>query len=80
MTDTQDQPTLQDIVISDLRMGIEPHYVFRFKVGEFGNPHAKPAPPEQLAPVRDLGRVSVVWARIWDQSVPLGPGERGEES
>jgi inner membrane protein len=69
----------QDIVISDLRMGIEPHYVFRFKVGEFGNPHAKPAPPEQLAPVRDLGRMPLLWARIWDQSVLLGPGERGEE-
>jgi inner membrane protein len=66
----------QDIVITDLRMGVEPQYVFRFKVGEIGNPHARPSEPERLAPVRDLGRLPVLWARIWDQSVLLGPGER----
>ena len=27
-----------DIVIKDLRMGLEPDYVFRFKVGRMGNP------------------------------------------
>ena len=31
----------QDIVISDLRMGVEPHYAFNFKVGKLENPHAK---------------------------------------
>jgi len=62
-----------DIVISDLRMGIEPDYVFRFKVGEIGNPHAHPSAVEQLAPVRDLGRLPLLWARIWDQSVALSP-------
>ena len=62
-----------DIVISDLRMGVEPHYVFRFKVGEIGNPHAHPTVAEQLVPVRDLGRLPLLWARIWDQSVVLSP-------
>jgi inner membrane protein len=62
-----------DIVISDLRMGVEPHYVFRFKVGEIGNPHARPTTAERLAPVRDLGRMPMLWARIWDQSVALSP-------
>ncbi len=62
-----------DVVISDLRMGVEPHYVFRFKVGEIGNPHAHPTVAEQLTPVRDLGRLPLLWARIWDQSVMLSP-------
>ncbi|MEJ2576005.1 MAG: metal-dependent hydrolase [Gammaproteobacteria bacterium] len=30
------------IVMTDLRMGLEPDYVFRFRVGEIGNPHATP--------------------------------------
>ena len=62
-----------DIVISDLRMGVEPHYVFRFKIGEIGNPHAYPTTAKKLAPVRDLGRMPQLWARIWDQSVALSP-------
>jgi inner membrane protein len=62
-----------DIVISDLRMGVEPNYVFRFKVGEFGNPHARPTTAERLVPVRDLSRLPQLWARIWDQSVMLSP-------
>jgi inner membrane protein len=62
-----------DIVISDLRMGVEPNYVFRFKVGEIGNPHAYPVVPEQLVPVRDLSRMPLLWARIWDSAVKLSP-------
>ena len=54
-----------DIVITDLRMGMEPDYVFRFKVGEMGNPHAHPAPVERLPGIRDFERLSWVWARIW---------------
>ena len=65
-----------DIIISDLRMGVEPNYVFRFKVGEISNPHALPSAPRLLVPVRDLSKLPLLWARIWDQSVALGPGER----
>ena len=65
-----------DIIISDLRMGVEPNYVFRFKVGEISNPHARPSVPRLLVPVRDLSKLPLLWARIWDQSVALGPGER----
>ncbi|MCG6888439.1 MAG: metal-dependent hydrolase [Gammaproteobacteria bacterium] len=65
-----------DIIISDLRMGIEPNYVFRFKVGEVSNPHARPSVPRMLVPVRDLSRLPLLWARIWDQSIAFGPGER----
>ncbi|MDH3219027.1 MAG: metal-dependent hydrolase [Gammaproteobacteria bacterium] len=62
-----------DIVISDLRMGLEPSYVFQFKVGEISNPHPKPVAPEQLTADRDLGMLRLVWNRIWDQDVELGP-------
>jgi inner membrane protein len=65
-----------DIIISDLRMGVEPNYVFRFKVGEVSNPHARSSVPRLLVPVRDLSKLPLLWARIWDQSVALGPGER----
>jgi len=55
-----------DIVITDLRMGTEPEYVFRFKVGETGNPHPHPAPVEQLPGIRNYQRLRWVWHRIWD--------------
>lgn len=64
-----------DIVISDLRMGSEPNYVFQFKVGELSNPHAKPALPQRIPAIRDLGILRPIWQRIWDPSVTLGPGE-----
>ena len=65
-----------DIVISDLRMGVEPNYAFRFKVGEISNPHARPVIPEQLVAVRDFKRLSLFWARIWDQSIALSPARQ----
>jgi inner membrane protein len=55
-----------DIVITDLRMGMEPEYAFRFKVGEMGNPHAHPAPVERLPGIRDYTGLSWVWSRIWN--------------
>ncbi len=61
-----------DIVISDLRMGYEPSYVFQFKVGKISNPHPKPVVAEQISPQRDLGMLQLVWDRIWDQDVRLG--------
>jgi inner membrane protein len=62
-----------DIVISDLRMGLEPSYVFQFKVGEISNPHPKPVTAEQIRPQRDLSLLRDVWNRIWDQNVRLSP-------
>lgn len=55
-----------DIVIADLRMGLEPHYVFQFKVGEIANPHPKPVAPQQLRVERDLGLLAPMWDRIWN--------------
>jgi inner membrane protein len=72
-----------DIVISDLRMGIEPDYVFRFKVGEIGNPHPLPTRPEPLRAERDFSRLSLLWERIWNpvvEMVPVAAGNRGRTS
>jgi inner membrane protein len=66
-----------DIVISDLRMGAEPHYVFRFKVAEVSNPHGRPVVPLRLTTVRDLGMLSLLWRRIWDQSLAIDPARAG---
>jgi len=62
-----------DIVISDLRMGSEPSYVYQFKVGEIGNPHSRPSVPAQLEAERDWSRLRPVWDRIWDPKVGLSP-------
>ena len=62
-----------DIVISDLRMGLEPSYVFQFKIGEISNPHPKPAAPERIPADRDLSLLRLVWDRIWDSKVRLSP-------
>jgi inner membrane protein len=56
----------RDVVITDLRMGMEPGYIFRFKVGTLGNPHALSVPVERLPAVRDWSRLGWVWARIFD--------------
>ena len=62
-----------DIVFADLRMGTEPNYVFRFKVGEIDAEGVRAVIPEQLEPVRDIGRLALLWRRIWDESVIFSP-------
>lgn len=54
-----------DVVVSDLRMGYEPDYVFSFVIGKVGNPHVKPVAADRIRPTRDLSRLSLVWQRIW---------------
>ena len=61
----------RDVVVTDLRMGVEDGYAFRFKVGVIGNPHTTPSSPERLAPVREYRRLKNVWARIWDEDVKI---------
>ncbi|MCB1887401.1 MAG: metal-dependent hydrolase [Rhodocyclaceae bacterium] len=62
-----------DIVVTDLRMGLEPDYIFRFKVGRMSNPHAYPVPPERLPAQRPMARVAWVWQRIFDPAAPPQP-------
>ncbi len=58
------------IVISDLRMGVEPdNYVFRFKVGTVGNPHPHPVTSTRLPVQRNWDLLPLIWQRIWDAGV-----------
>jgi len=53
------------VVMTDLRMGSEPDYVFRFKVAELNDLHPEPIDDESLKTSQDWRRLSRVWKRIW---------------
>lgn len=53
-----------DILISDLRMGLEGSYVFRFKVGEIGNPHPRATASELRSAPRDYDQIEQLWERL----------------
>jgi inner membrane protein len=55
---------VDDIVIIDLRMGMEPFYVFQFKVGETGNPHSQPTKSKRIIGRPGWDHLSQVWHRI----------------
>ena len=61
-----------DIVVTDLRMGSEPNYVFRFKVARTGNPHPSPVEDEQLQAHLDWSQLRWIWGRIWKPLPPPG--------
>ncbi|WP_455211569.1 metal-dependent hydrolase [Kaarinaea lacus] len=68
----------QDIVISDLRMGFEPDYIFRFKVGEISNPHAIAVSPVQLPVARNFDQLKYLWKRIWNTEFTLNANIRAK--
>ena len=53
------------IAMTDLRMGSEPDYVFRFKVAKFNDLHSIPIDDERLKTNLDWRRLAWVWKRIW---------------
>ena len=55
-----------DIIMADLRMGLEPNYVFQFKVAEIGNPHALPFPNQRHETDRGWEKLPWIWHRIWN--------------
>lgn len=56
------------LVLSDLRMGAEPDYSFRFAVAERASLHWRAIPPEQLAwPWQARRRLPELWRRIWTE-------------
>ncbi len=57
------------IAMTDLRMGSEPNYVFRFKVARLNGSHSIPTEDERLNIAQDWRRLSWVWKRIW-RSIP----------
>ena len=52
------------VVIGDLRMGVNPDYVFAFRVAEIGNPHPRPTVPRRARSERDFGRLQELRERI----------------
>ncbi len=53
------------LVISDLRMGQDPHYVFSHIVAERGNPHWEEVSAELLPMSFDDRALAETWNRIW---------------
>ncbi len=60
-----------DILITDIRMGVEGSYVFRFKVGEVGAGRARPVPDESRRQLQSLDGIQAVFQRIFDPQVAL---------
>ena len=54
------------LVLSDLRMGQEPAYVFNHAVAVRGNPHWRAITPQRVPAALDRSRLlGAVWQRIW---------------
>ncbi|EKE76096.1 metal-dependent hydrolase [Oceanibaculum indicum] len=57
-----------DVLLTDLRMGVEPNYVFTFKIAERNSPVTGMVPAKQLERVNDASQLSWLWRRILDES------------
>jgi inner membrane protein len=55
--------------MSDLRMGIEPNYVFSFIVAKSSNPHTLPIKSERISQKRDVALLKKIWGRIWSSGM-----------
>ena len=53
-----------EVVMTDLRMGAEPSYVFSFVVGTAAS-EAAPSTIRQLEPKRDVSLLKKAWHRLW---------------
>jgi inner membrane protein len=60
-----------NVVLSDLRMGVECSYAFNFVVGEQTSTGVKLGDFEKVTKRPDLSQVGRIWDRIWDPSVSL---------
>ncbi len=67
-----------DILITDLRMGIEQSYVFTFKVATLVEGKAQQVPVEHLPRRPELDDMPLILRRITDPSVALTPEARAE--
>jgi inner membrane protein len=67
------------LVLSDLRMGGEPTYVFSHVVARRGNPSWQAVKPERLRPDFTGEDLKQVWSRIWQDSA-LYLGRNGDRS
>jgi inner membrane protein len=66
-----------ELVLSDLRMGSEPDYFFRFAVAARRDGAWQAIPPRQLDSPRDAGRLwNDTWRRIWSAPPPQAQPQR----
>jgi len=56
------------LVLSDLRMGQHPDYVFRHAVARHGNPHWHAIEPQRLPATLRTRQLAALWQRIWNDS------------
>jgi hypothetical protein len=61
------------IVMTDLRMGMEPDYTFRFRVASAENPHPVPEAPRRVKEPRNLKALSWIWHRISTDTAGASP-------
>ena len=59
------------VAMTDLRMGSEPNYVFRFKVARLNDLNPDPIDDERLESNLDWRQLSWVWKRIWNTAPNL---------
>ncbi|MGQ8365389.1 metal-dependent hydrolase [Glaciecola sp. 1036] len=69
-----------NIVISDLRMGVEGSYVFNFKVAELSENAISAAKVEQISVRPAVSEMKAIWQRIWDPNVDMTPEGRKKYS
>lgn len=62
------------LVITDIRMGFEPQYVFNFKVAETTDELARIIQPQQIEVNMDYRKADLIWERIWDEAIQITPG------
>ena len=62
-----------EIVMTDLRMGIEGSYIFAFLVGRLEDGIAVPVSNEAIIGAVDISLLGIAWRRIWDPAVSVVP-------
>lgn len=67
------QQIAKDIVMTDLRMGMEPDYTFRFRVAAAGNPHPEPDAGRRVKGPRNTQVLGWIWQRIWTDAAGAFP-------
>lgn len=58
------------LLLSDLRLGVEPNYVFTFRIAEFRQERPVLIYPERMPRGYDLTQLGWLWRRIFDESAP----------
>jgi len=63
------------IVMTDLRMGMEPDYTFRFRVAAVGNPHLVPEEGRRVKEPRNTKVLTWIWQRTWTNTAGASPSD-----